>query len=103
MRNELKNYRVATASFALNYYQTESAAREYVEQLNDHSPSFAAECSVERRGYRDPAEWNEVLTVSQQFDKACDRARVNGIDCFRFDGVTFRYSRVTGQYHAAKN
>jgi len=103
MRNEIKNYRVVTSNCVLNYFNTESSACEYIEQLKDSSPEVAGDCSVERRGYDDPALWSEFLTVSQQFDKACNHAKANGIDCFRFDGVTFRYSRVTGQYHAAKN
>ena len=43
------------------------------------------------------------MTVSQQFTQACDHAKANSIGCFKFDGVTFRFSKVTGQFHAAKN
>jgi hypothetical protein len=98
-----KDYRVVTDNCVLGYFHTESSACEYIDQLKDHSPLVASECYAERRGCDDRASWSKFLTVSQQFHQACEHARANKILCFKFDGVTFLYSRTTRKYHVNNN
>lgn len=103
MTKSQKNYRVSTDNCILGYFVNESDACKYIGQLEDHSPLVATECYVERRCCDDQTLWNKFLTVSQQFKQACDHAKSNGTLCFKFDGVTFLYSRTTRKYHVTNN
>ena len=67
MARKQKNYRVSSANCVLNYYDTESSACEYIAQLEEHSPSIARECVVERRDHEEPTEWNEVKGIIFSF------------------------------------
>jgi len=60
MRTKRKNYRVASDNCIMNYYDTESAACEYIRQLEEYSPFIAKGCVVERRDYLDSTKWNEL-------------------------------------------